>query len=50
MCVCFAIFFTSCMGCLKALLLHRVVGEEADKQLVGAGGDGRRLLGAAEAA
>lgn len=38
------------MGRLKALLLHRVVGEEADKQLVAAGGDGRRLLGAAEAA
>lgn len=38
------------MGRLKALLLHRVVGEEADEQLVGAGGDGRRLLGATEAA
>lgn len=49
-CVCVAIFFTSCMGRLKALLLHRVVGEEADEQLVAAGGDGRWLLGAAEAA
>lgn len=35
---------------LEALLLHRVVGEEADEQLVGTGGDGRRLLGATEAA
>lgn len=41
---------TGRVGCLKALLLHRVIGEEAHEQLVAAGRDGRRPLGAAEAA
>lgn len=37
------------MGSLEALLLHRVIGEEADEQLVAARGDGWGLFGAAEA-
>lgn len=37
------------MGSLEALLLHRVIREEADKQLVATRGDGRGLLGATEA-
>lgn len=34
---------------LKSFLLHRVIREEANKQLVAAGGDGGRLLGATKA-
>lgn len=37
------------MGGLEALLLNRVIREEADEHLVGAGHDGRRLLSATEA-
>lgn len=37
------------MGGLEALLLNRVIREEADEHLVGAGHDGRRLLAATEA-
>lgn len=35
---------------LKAFLLHRVIREEADEQLVAGRRDGRGLLGATEAA
>lgn len=34
---------------LESLLLHRVVGEEANEELIATGCDGWRLLGATEA-
>lgn len=37
------------MRSLKALFLHRVVGEKTNKQLVAAGYDRRGFLGATEA-
>lgn len=40
---------TCSMGRLESFLLHRVVREEANEQLVAAGRDGWRLLGATEA-
>lgn len=41
---------TCSVGGLKALLLYRVIREEANEHLVGTRHDGRGLLGATEAA